>query len=134
MHTNIDIDDDLIAKAMVATGLTTTKATVEEALRRLVRHQDRRNAVADMAGLGWEGDLATMRNESGPEGWSGSFRHWTVWDYVVSIGLIFLVVGFLAPFVWNTGPGYVFVPLGAALIALGGYITRKRDPSVSGAK
>jgi hypothetical protein len=29
-------------------------------LRRLVRHHQRRNAVADMAGLGWEGDLNAM--------------------------------------------------------------------------
>jgi Arc/MetJ family transcription regulator len=61
MRTNIDIDDDLIAEAMALTGLTTKKATVEEALRRLVRQQHRRTAVEDMAGLGWEGDLDAMR-------------------------------------------------------------------------
>jgi Arc/MetJ family transcription regulator len=61
MRTNIDIDDDLLTEAMAATGLTTKKATVEEALRRLVRRHHRREAVADMAGLGWEGDLAAMR-------------------------------------------------------------------------
>jgi Arc/MetJ family transcription regulator len=68
VRTNIDIDDNLIAEAMAATGLTTKKATVEEALRRLVRHHQRRNAVADMAGLGWEGDLDAMREglEFGP--------------------------------------------------------------------
>jgi Arc/MetJ family transcription regulator len=61
MRTNIEIDDGLIAEAMRATGLTTKKATVEEALRRLVLHHRRRSAVADMAGLGWEGDLDQMR-------------------------------------------------------------------------
>jgi Arc/MetJ family transcription regulator len=61
MRTNIDIDDELMAEAMAATGMTTKKAAVEEALRRLVRHHHRRNAVADMAGLGWEGDLDAMR-------------------------------------------------------------------------
>jgi Arc/MetJ family transcription regulator len=61
MRTNIDIDDELMTAAMVATGLTTKKAAVEEALRRLVLHHQRRNAVADMAGLGWEGDLDAMR-------------------------------------------------------------------------
>ena len=61
MRTNIDIDEELIAEAMAVTGLTTKKATVEEALRRLVRHHHRRNAVADMAGLGWDGDLDAMR-------------------------------------------------------------------------
>jgi Arc/MetJ family transcription regulator len=61
MRTNIDIDDGLIAEAMEATGLTTKKATVEEALRRVVLHHRRRNAVVDMSGLGWEGDLDEMR-------------------------------------------------------------------------
>jgi Arc/MetJ family transcription regulator len=61
MRTNIDIDDELIAEAMAATGLTTKKATVEEALRRLVRRYRRRTALADMEGLGWDGDLDAMR-------------------------------------------------------------------------
>jgi Arc/MetJ family transcription regulator len=61
MRTNIDIDDGLLAKAMAATGLTTKKATVEEALRRLVRRRERLDALAGMAGLGWEGDLPAMR-------------------------------------------------------------------------
>ena len=61
MRTNIDIDDSLLTEAMAATGLTTKKATVEEALRRLVRQHHQKAAVADMAGLGWKGDLAAMR-------------------------------------------------------------------------
>jgi Arc/MetJ family transcription regulator len=61
MRTNIDLDDSLLAEAMAATGLATKKATVEEALRRLVRQHRRRNALADMAGLRWEGDLDAMR-------------------------------------------------------------------------
>ncbi len=60
MRTNIDIDDDLIAEAMAATGLATKKATVEEALRRL-------DALADMAGLGWDGDLDAMREGRMPD-------------------------------------------------------------------
>ncbi len=61
MRTNIDINDDLLAEAMAAAGLSTKKATVEEALRRLVQQHQRRAALADMTGLGWEGDLTTMR-------------------------------------------------------------------------
>ena len=57
MRTNIDIDDDLLAEAMAATGLPTKQATVEEALRRVVLRHRRRAALADMASLGWEGDL-----------------------------------------------------------------------------
>ena len=67
MRTNIDIDDDLLAEAMAATGLATKKATVEEALRRLVRRHQRLAGLADMAGLGWEGDLGAMREGRAPD-------------------------------------------------------------------
>ena len=61
MRTNIDIDNDLLIAAMAAAGLKTKKATVEEALRRLVRNHQRRAAFAELTGLGWDGDLAAMR-------------------------------------------------------------------------
>jgi len=61
MRTNIDIDDGLMMEAMQASGFTTKKATVEEALRRLVRRQQQREAIASLAGIGWEGDLAAIR-------------------------------------------------------------------------
>jgi Arc/MetJ family transcription regulator len=63
MRTNIDIDDELLAEAMAAAGLTTKKATVDEALRRLVGQHRRRQALQDLAGLGWQGDLDVMRTE-----------------------------------------------------------------------
>ncbi|WP_374305208.1 type II toxin-antitoxin system VapB family antitoxin [Methylocella sp.] len=69
MRTNIDIDEELLAEAMSATGLSTKKATVEEALRTLVRQKRQRRAIADMIGLGWEGDLdASRRGRSGDQG------------------------------------------------------------------
>ena len=40
MRINIDIDDALLAEAMQATGQTTKRATVEEALKTLVRQRD----------------------------------------------------------------------------------------------
>ena len=61
MRTTIDIDDALLARAMKAAGLATKKATVEEALRRLLREDRQKDAIAAMAGLGWEGDLDAMR-------------------------------------------------------------------------
>jgi Arc/MetJ family transcription regulator len=61
MRTNIDIDDDLLAAAMAATGLPTKKATVEEALRRIVQMQRQQEAIDKLAGIGWEGDLDAMR-------------------------------------------------------------------------
>ena len=46
---------------MAATGLSTKKATVEEALRRLVRRHRRRVALEELAGSGWDGNLDAMR-------------------------------------------------------------------------
>jgi Arc/MetJ family transcription regulator len=63
MRTNIDIDDELMERAMAATGLPTKKATVEEALRRLVRIQSRLEAIENMRGTGWHGDLDEMRTD-----------------------------------------------------------------------
>ncbi|MBN9073820.1 MAG: type II toxin-antitoxin system VapB family antitoxin [Rhizobiales bacterium] len=65
MRTNIDIDEKLIAAAMKATGLNTKKATVEEALRRIIQEDRRKRALENLAGIGWEGDLDEMR-----EGWT----------------------------------------------------------------
>lgn len=61
MRTNIDLDDALLAEAMLATGLSTKRATVEEALRSLVKMHRQKMAIKNMAGLGWEGDLDAMR-------------------------------------------------------------------------
>jgi Arc/MetJ family transcription regulator len=61
MRTNIDLDDTLLAQAMAATGLHTKKATIEEALRRVIRAHQQRQAIEDLRGLGWEGDLDGMR-------------------------------------------------------------------------
>ncbi|MGD9816754.1 MAG: type II toxin-antitoxin system VapB family antitoxin [Hyphomonadaceae bacterium] len=61
MRTNIDIDDALLAEAMDVSGLSTKRATVEEALRQMVETHRRREALASLAGVGWEGDLDAMR-------------------------------------------------------------------------
>jgi Arc/MetJ family transcription regulator len=61
VRTNIELDDELLSEAMMATGLSTKRATVEEALRSLVQMHRQRAAIKDMAGLGWEGDLDSMR-------------------------------------------------------------------------
>lgn len=68
MRTNIDIDDELMAKAMKATGQTTKKATVEAALRKAVSLAEQRKALKELKGIGWDGDLDEMRKDSG--------RHW----------------------------------------------------------
>jgi Arc/MetJ family transcription regulator len=61
MRTNINIDDALLSQAMLATGLSTKRATVEESLRLLVRLHEQGRSLADINGLGWEGDLDEMR-------------------------------------------------------------------------
>ncbi len=65
MRTNIEIDDALLAEAMKVTGQRTKKATVEEALREIVRRAELRQALNELRGIGWEGDLDEMRR-----GWS----------------------------------------------------------------
>ncbi|MEO3998206.1 type II toxin-antitoxin system VapB family antitoxin [Mesorhizobium sp. CAU 1732] len=61
MRTNIELDDELMAQAMEATGLPTKKATVEEALRQIVLNNRRRQGIKELVGIGWEGDLDEMR-------------------------------------------------------------------------
>ena len=63
MRTNIDIDDTLLERAMVASGLKTKRATVEEGLRLLLRVRRQVKALAKLKGLGWTGDLDKMRQD-----------------------------------------------------------------------
>ena len=63
MRTNIDIDDGLLKEAMRVTGETTKKAIVEAGLRTLVSQHERRKALLELRGIGWEGDLEQMRND-----------------------------------------------------------------------
>ncbi|PDQ17979.1 DUF2191 domain-containing protein [Mesorhizobium sanjuanii] len=67
MRTNIELDDELIAEAMAASGLKTKKATIEAALRTLVRRHRQDMAIAALAGAGWDGDLDTMREGRSPD-------------------------------------------------------------------
>jgi len=61
MRTNIVIDDELMAAALKASGLSTKRETVEEGLRLLVR-QNQQQAIRKLRGkLKWEGGLGEMR-------------------------------------------------------------------------
>jgi Arc/MetJ family transcription regulator len=62
-RTNIDIDDELVARAMKLYGLRTKRETVDLALRRLVGgvSQDPHRGMLELRGIGWEGDLGEMR-------------------------------------------------------------------------
>lgn len=60
-RTNIEIDDELVARVMRRYGLRTKRAAVDLALRRLdLEPMSREDALA-MRGTGWEGDLDELR-------------------------------------------------------------------------
>ena len=61
MRTNIDLDDAMIERAMAVTGQRTKKGAIEEALRRLIHAHEQKQAIEELRGLGWEGDLDAMR-------------------------------------------------------------------------
>jgi Arc/MetJ family transcription regulator len=63
MRTNIDIDDELMAETMRVTGQKTKKGAVEEAMRRVTRNARLKQAIKELAGIGWEGDLDEMRRD-----------------------------------------------------------------------
>ncbi|MFT3812647.1 MAG: type II toxin-antitoxin system VapB family antitoxin [Acidovorax sp.] len=56
MRTNIDIDDELLAKAMHAGPFTTKKDAVEAGLRMLARQAAYREILKWEGKLKWEGD------------------------------------------------------------------------------
>lgn len=68
MRTNIDIDDSLLDEARRVTGLKTKKAVVEESLRRVIRGGRQLQALRELEGTKWEGDIRELRrNRSLPE-------------------------------------------------------------------
>lgn len=63
MRTNIVIDDQLMADALRATGVSTKREAVELGLRTLVR-LNRQAGIRRFRGrLAWEGDLDAMRTD-----------------------------------------------------------------------
>ena len=61
VRTNIEIDDELLAQAQQVAGTRTKKATVEFALRELIRRKQRRGALELRGRVEWEGDLDVSR-------------------------------------------------------------------------
>lgn len=62
-RTNIDIDEELIARAMRSHGLRTKREAVDLALRRLVSEPMGLEEALAMEGSGWRGDLDELRGE-----------------------------------------------------------------------
>ena len=65
-RTNIDIDDDLVRRAMLRYGLRTKREAVDLALRRLVGEPLSLEEALDMEGSGWEADLEELRRADPP--------------------------------------------------------------------
>jgi Arc/MetJ family transcription regulator len=61
MRTRVGIDKQLLDEAMAATGHTTGRATVEAALRRVIRLRDQAAAIEHLRGIGWDGSLDATR-------------------------------------------------------------------------
>ncbi len=54
------VDEELVAKVMLLYGLTTKRAAIEFALKRVAGENDR-SLIRELEGSGWEGDLDAMR-------------------------------------------------------------------------
>lgn len=64
-RTNIEIDDELIARAMEIHRVTTKREAVDLALRRLVGEPMGRDEALALHGSGWDGDLDELRAAPG---------------------------------------------------------------------
>jgi hypothetical protein len=63
MRTNIVIDDELMAKAIKASGLSIKKEVVEQGLK-LIIQRSHQQAIRELRGkLKWDGDLDAMRRD-----------------------------------------------------------------------
>ncbi len=60
-RTNIDIDDELVSKVMQRYGLTSKRAAVDLALRRLAGEPLSREEALALEGSGWDADLDDLR-------------------------------------------------------------------------
>lgn len=63
MRTNIVIDDDLLERAMRATGAKTKREVVELGLAALVRLKEQEEIRGLRGKLRWTGDLDEMRRD-----------------------------------------------------------------------
>ena len=60
-RTNVDIDEQLARRVMRRYGLSTKRAAIDLALRRLDLEPMTREEALAMRGSGWEGDLEELR-------------------------------------------------------------------------
>jgi Arc/MetJ family transcription regulator len=65
MRTNIESDETLMTEAQKASGHTTKKQTVEEALRLMIRLRRQHEVDAAFGKYRWRGQLAQSRKRRG---------------------------------------------------------------------
>jgi Arc/MetJ family transcription regulator len=63
VRTNIEIDDKLMKAAMKASGASTKRETVENALKLLIRMKHQQDIMKLRGAFQWEGDIDAMRRE-----------------------------------------------------------------------
>ena len=61
MRTNIEIDDDLIRRAMHLAGLRTKRAVVEAGLQALIRLKEQEEILSLAGKVRWDGNLDESR-------------------------------------------------------------------------
>lgn len=66
-RTNIEIDDELVERAMRIHRLRSKREAVDLALRKLVGEPMTRDEMLAMEGMGWTGDLDEMRSQEVPK-------------------------------------------------------------------
>jgi Arc/MetJ family transcription regulator len=66
-RTNIELDDEMVERAMRLYGTRTKKETVALALRRLVGAELTREEALDLEKSGWDGDLDEIRRDVPPD-------------------------------------------------------------------
>jgi Arc/MetJ family transcription regulator len=64
LRTNIEIDEELVTAVMRRYELRTKKEAVDLALRRAAGMPLTREFLDEVEGMGWDGDLAEMRNDT----------------------------------------------------------------------
>jgi len=63
MRTNVVIDDDLMSRALRASGCRTKRAAIESGLRLLVQVNSQKKLRSLKGKITWHGDLEQMRKD-----------------------------------------------------------------------
>jgi Arc/MetJ family transcription regulator len=61
MRTNIDLDEELVSRGLLLSGLRTKKELVNMALREFIRKSDQKKILELRGKIQWQGDLELMR-------------------------------------------------------------------------